>query len=95
MLGGISPMQHANFIQFISKLDAAIVSQQQDLALRNSGADLTRKELAESERKRLTFDILDRRQVIALEKKQTRLEQKVTDEQASRLSALARHIGNT
>lgn len=87
MLRGISPIQHMNFIQFLGKLDSAIEAQQRDLDFRNASLLQTRKDLQVSEKKRLSYEVVGRRADQAADLKSRRMEQKNTDEQATRLAS--------
>jgi flagellar FliJ protein len=85
LMAGLSPMGYRNFQSFMGKLDTAIGGQQQIVADADRRILDERKAWQESERKRMSYDTLaTRAQNIALHKESKR-EQKTTDEQAARL----------
>jgi flagellar protein FliJ len=84
MQAGLSPSGYRNFQQFLDKLEEAIKGQQKILQ------DTQRRVVAERgawqgcERKRMSYDTLATRAQKALQQKETRRDQKQTDEYAAR-----------
>lgn len=85
MRAGLTVEGYRNFQGFLDKLDQALTMQQQ--AVRDAGrrVELDRQAWQASERKRLSYDTLASRVARQAQQKESRREQKETDEQAARL----------
>ena len=84
MAAGISPQTHQNFLRFIERLDVALTTQSADLKVRELEVTTLRAELVESERRRLAFATIVSRASKVYADKQSRRDQKLTDEHAAR-----------
>jgi flagellar FliJ protein len=81
---GVTAAAHRNFQGFISKLDEAIAGQQRVVNDAERRVGMERTAWQGSERKRMSYDILADRKMKAQQLKDTRREQKQTDEFAAR-----------
>jgi flagellar FliJ protein len=87
---GLTAMGYRNFQVFLEKLDGAITGQQQAVHAAQKRIDQARSAWQAGERKRMSYSTLaDRAHKVAQHKEQ-RLDQKMTDEQAARLSLYKR-----
>jgi flagellar FliJ protein len=89
-INGITPFAYANFVAFMGKLDNAVNGQQEVIKHAQYKAELERKALQESERKRLSYRTLNERaaaQALAIE---TKRDQKMMDDFAARTARLQR-----
>jgi len=86
MHNGITPDIHRNYLVFIAKLDSAVESQKRDVSAREQLSKNIKAEWRESEKKRLSFTTLELRQLSSEQKKETKREQKSSDEQAARIT---------
>lgn len=84
MMSGLSASGYRNFQYFLDKLDDAIKGQQQVIQAAHRRVDDERKRWQDSERKRMSYDILATRAAKAREAKAMKQEQKQTDEFAAR-----------
>ena len=81
---GLTVQSHRNYQDFIAGLDRAI-SQQMEVCKTCQQAAANELEMwRASERKRLSFETLEQRQVLAARRVENRREQKQTDEHAAR-----------
>lgn len=81
---GLSMMGYRNYQMFLEKLDNAIEGQQQAVRLAQQKISNERGAWQASERKRLSYDTLATRAHKEEQRKESKLDQKVTDEQATR-----------
>lgn len=81
---GLSAAQYSNFMSFINKLDDVIQGQKQVVADAERRIQRAKLKWQEHEKKRLSFDTLHHRAELVQQKKETRAEQKQTDEFATR-----------
>jgi flagellar FliJ protein len=89
------PGAQQNEIVFLARLQLAIDTQVREVELRQSGAQAAGIELAASQRRHESLQILRRRRLQVERQAQARREQKLMDEFAQRAherSALARHL---
>ena len=89
-VAGITPFAYQNFVAFMGKLDNAVNGQREVIKHAQYKADLERKALLESERKRLSYRTLNERaaaQALAIE---TRRDQKTMDDFAARTARVKR-----
>ena len=84
LLAGISASGYRNFQLFLDKLDDAINGQRRVLQDMQKRTNAERQAWQGSERKRMSYDTLSTRAQKAKELKETRREQKQTDEFAAR-----------
>jgi flagellar FliJ protein len=84
MASGFTPMAYRNYQNFMDKLDTAIRGQEQILSDSERRAEGERGAWRESERKRISYDLLKTRAEHAADLKQAKREQKQSDEQAAR-----------
>jgi flagellar FliJ protein len=84
MLSGTNVSKLNNFNEFIYKLDTAISQQEKNNIFNSKQVELARKKWQECEKKLLTYETLIKRTRSKLQVIQNRLEQKDTDEFASR-----------
>lgn len=84
MAAGLTPMGYRNFQLFMEKLDQAISGQEQVVreAHRRIGED--RSAWQASERKRMSYDTLANRALKEAQRKESKRDQKQTDEHAAR-----------
>jgi flagellar FliJ protein len=87
---GLSAMGYRNFQVFLEKLDSAIAGQQQAVQAAQRRIEMERSAWQEGERKRMSYGTLADRAQKATQRKENRLDQKMTDEQAARLALLKR-----
>ncbi len=81
---GLTAQSHRNYHDFIAGLERAI-SQQMEVCKNCQQAAASELELwRASERKRLSFQTLEQRQLLAAQRVESRREQKQTDEHAAR-----------
>lgn len=83
---GLNTMGYRNFQLFLEKLDNAIAGQQQVVQQAQKRIDRERSAWQAGERKRMSYDTLASRAHKDAQRKENRLDQKMTDEQAARLS---------
>jgi flagellar FliJ protein len=84
LAAGLTVQQHRNYQEFIQGLGRA-VSQQRQTCLSCQEAAARELELwRDCERKRLSFETLEQRQTREIQRRHGKLEQKQTDEHASR-----------
>lgn len=83
---GMSPMDYRNFQLFIEKVDKAIAGQEDILNQMQERVDQARQYWQQCERKRLTYDTLINRAKQAQIKRENKLDQKLMDEYATRMS---------
>jgi flagellar FliJ protein len=81
---GLSAAQYGNFISFINKLDGAVDGQKQVVRDAEYKIIMARNIWQESEKKRLSYNTLNDRTQTAQQKKETKRDQKNTDEHAAR-----------
>lgn len=81
---GLTAAEHLNFRGFIRNLDLAVEQQAQVLAASQRSVENQRSQWQLCERKRLSFDTLSCRARQEAQHKESRREQKQTDEQAAR-----------
>jgi flagellar FliJ protein len=89
-MAGITPYAYQNFVAFLGKLDNALNGQREVIKHAQYKADLERKALQESERKRLSYRTLNERaaaQALAVEAKR---DQKAMDDHAARTARYTR-----
>lgn len=84
LAAGLTAKECRNFQQFLAKLDDAIAGQQQVLRDAQRRVDEERSRWQASERKRMSYDMLSTRAHKERQRKESRHEQKQTDEQATR-----------
>lgn len=84
MAAGLSAFSYRNFQLFMDKIEEAIMGQQRIVQDAQRRVDTERSAWQGSERKRMSYDALATRAQKAQELKQTRREQKQTDEFAAR-----------
>lgn len=84
MSSGVSAAGYRNFQGFLDKLDDAIRGQQRVVQDAERRVGVERTAWQGSERKRMSYDILAERKMKVQELKETRREQKQTDEFAAR-----------
>ncbi|MBC7502526.1 MAG: flagellar export protein FliJ [Herminiimonas sp.] len=82
---GLTPMGYRNFQSFMDKLDTAIAGQQKVVNDADQRILTERSAWQESERKRISYDTLVTRARNAEQLKETKRDQKATDEQAARI----------
>jgi flagellar FliJ protein len=85
MTAGLSVEGYRNFQGFLDKLDHALAAQQQVVRAAARRVDQDRQAWQASERKRLSYDTLAVRASRQAQQKESRRDQKETDEQAARL----------
>lgn len=83
---GMSPMDYRNFQLFIEKVDKAIAGQEDILKQMQERVEQARQYWQQCERKRLTYDTLIKRAKDAQIKRENKLDQKLMDEYATRMS---------
>lgn len=88
MAQGLSMSGYSNFQKFLSTLDQAIAQQMQTLQNSHHLVEKHRNEWQLSEKKRLSFNTLTQRAEQAQLRKETKREQKQTDEYASRAKSV-------
>ena len=81
---GISTSQYLNYQAFIHKLDGAVEGQKLIVHDAEYKIKLAREQWQESEKKRLSYNILHNRAVTTQQKHDAKQEQKQTDELAAR-----------
>ena len=81
---GINTAQYINFQAFINKLDGAADGQMQVVSDAEYRIKLAREHWQASEKKRLSYDILNSRAATAVQKKEAKRDQKQMDEHAAR-----------
>jgi flagellar FliJ protein len=89
-MAGITPYAYQNFVAFLGKLENALNGQREVIKHAQYKADLERKALQESERKRLSYRTLNERaaaQALAIEAKR---DQKAMDDHAARTARYQR-----
>ncbi|MDY7578315.1 flagellar export protein FliJ [Herbaspirillum sp. RTI4] len=86
MQAGLTPMQYRNFQLFIEKIEVAINGQ-------NSLVETAKLRISEArtvwqgcERKRMSYDTLATRARLSAQQRESKLDQKQTDEHASRMA---------
>ena len=87
---GLTAMGYRNFQVFLEKLDNAIAGQQQAVQAAQKRIDKERSAWQAGERKRMSYGTLADRAHKDAQRKEHRLDQKMTDEQAARLSLYKR-----
>lgn len=87
---GLTAMGYRNFQVFLEKLDAAIAGQQRAVQVAQKRIDKERSAWQAGERKRMSYGTLADRAHKDAQRKEHRLDQKMTDEQAARLSLYKR-----
>ena len=88
---GISTSQYLNYQAFINKLDGAVDGQKLVVRDAEHKIKMAREQWQESEKKRLSYNILHNRAVSTQQKQETKLEQKQTDELAARTLFYNKH----
>lgn len=81
---GIAPMQYRNFEAFLLKLDNAIKGQGEVIKQAQTRIDAARMAWQVCERKRLSYQTLQKRALIELQHKENKRDQKAMDEHATR-----------
>lgn len=81
---GINAAQYLNFQSFINKLEGAVDGQKQLVNDAEYKIKLAREHWQESEKKRLSYDILNNRATSVMQKKEAKRDQKQMDEHAAR-----------
>lgn len=81
---GISTSQYLNYQAFINKLDSAVDGQKLVVRDAEHKIKIAREQWQESEKKRLSYNILHSRALTTIQKQEAKLEQKQTDELAAR-----------
>lgn len=84
---GLHAAGYRNFQLFLEKLDNAITGQRQVVQLAQKHIERERSAWQAGERKRMSYDTLANRARKDAQHKENRLDQKMTDEQAARLSS--------
>ena len=84
MTAGLTTMGYRNFQLFLDKLDDAITGQQQIVMQSKRKVEAERSIWQQSERKRMSYDTLANRAHKEEQRKESKREQKNTDEQATR-----------
>jgi len=84
MRQGVTIADHLNFQRFIQNLDRAVEQQRQAWTISQQAVEVERNEWQLCERKKLSYGTLARRAEEVAQRKENRLEQKRTDEQAAR-----------
>jgi flagellar FliJ protein len=83
-VAGITPMAYHNFVAFMGKLDNATNGQREVLKHAEHKAGLEKKAWQESERKRLSYKILNDRAAAQALQRENKRDQKAMDEHAAR-----------
>ena len=81
---GITPMGYRNFQAFLDKLDTAIAGQKEVIAYAHRKVEAQRGIWQNCERKRMSFDTLATRAHKVEQQRETKRDQKATDEHATR-----------
>lgn len=81
---GLSTAQYINFQSFINKLDGAVDGQKLVVRDAEHKINLARNQWQESEKKRLSYNTLNNRAQVSVQKKEAKRDQKQTDEHAAR-----------
>jgi flagellar FliJ protein len=84
MARGLTAMGYRNFQLFMDKLDDAIAGQQQVVLQSKQRVQVEQTAWQQSERKRMSYDTLATRAHKEEQRKESKREQKMTDEQATR-----------
>ncbi len=88
---GLTPMGYRNFQLFMDKLDTAIGGQQQVVQAAQARIEKERAAWQAGERKRMSYGTLANRAHQEAQRKESRRDQKMTDEQATRLAQANQH----
>lgn len=86
-LGGMDLQELRNYREFIYRLDEAIAQQRTVVEQTHKTVKYGQGELMETQRRMKSFDALAQRHLIAENKKEAKLEQKIQDEHSSRRAA--------
>ncbi|MFZ6849362.1 flagellar export protein FliJ [Undibacterium sp. RuRC25W] len=81
---GISASQYANFTSFLDKLDSAVEGQKLVVAEAARRIEIAKNNWQGCEKKRLSYNTLDQRTKIGQQLKETKRDQKQTDDFAAR-----------
>lgn len=81
---GMSPLEYHNFQAFIVKLDNAIKGQAEVVKTAQARIELARTAWQGFERKRLSYQTLQKRAKLELQQKENKRDQKAMDEHATR-----------
>lgn len=81
---GITPMGYRNFQSFLDKLDNAITGQKEVIAHAQRRVEAERTAWQACERKRMSYDTLATRAHNEEQRRETKRDQKLTDEHATR-----------
>lgn len=84
LAAGLSAAGYHNFRVFLEKLDSAIAGQREVVREANKLVDAARRVWQENERKRMSFGTLASRAQKQAREQETRRDQKLTDEHATR-----------
>ncbi|CAN5235166.1 flagellar export protein FliJ [soil metagenome] len=90
LAAGLTAMSYRNFQLFLEKLDSAIYGQQQAVFGARQRIEKERNAWQAGERKRMSYGTLADRAHKVAQRKESKLDQKMTDEQAARLSQYKR-----
>ena len=86
MIVGLTAIGHRNFLQFLEKLDHAIAGQQLVVLDAQKRIEAERSAWQAGERKRMSYDTLATRAHKEEQRKESKRDQKNTDEQATRMA---------
>ena len=81
---GMSPLAYQNFMAFLQKLENAITGQQDVIKMAERKVDQERNSWQEAERKRMSYQTLQKRSNLQLMQKLAKQDQKAMDEHAAR-----------
>ncbi len=84
LASGLTATGYHNFRVFLEKLDSAIAGQREVVSAAQKLVDAARSAWQENERKRMSFDTLANRAQKQARQHETRRDQKLTDEHATR-----------
>jgi flagellar FliJ protein len=84
MVAGLTPISYRNYQCFLDKLDQAISGQQQVVREAHRQVATDRTAWQASERKRMSYDTLANRALQAAQRKESKRDQKQSDEHAAR-----------
>lgn len=84
MSRGLSPVMYQNYQQFMTKMQKALATQQQSVSLAHKRVNEATKSWQDNEREKMSFTTLLKRSEDSAKLKESKRDQKETDERASR-----------